>query len=365
MLALNPFMKTTELAESANIGAVSIEQERAIAEAQGQLIIAKRFPRDEFAAHEKLMRSCGLHSLASVAFYNVPRAGGSVSGPSIRLAEEIARVYGNFEYGHKELSRSEGKSEVVVYAWDKENNNFSTRQITVMHVLDYNDKKTGQKMSRPLHDQKDIDDKIANIAAKQMRGRILALLPKWMVEEAVQKCRQTLAGNSIEPLDNQIRRLMQAFATHGVTTAHVKEFIGCEVSEITSDQLVDLIGVYNSINDGGMKASEFFGAKQEDEPKKTTSVSAMTQTKADPATKKADKPKATNTTTAPADDAPEFEAHVLSPEAQKQADRLVDCQTLADMDEWAADAGAKFPAGHADYDRLLTLYNQRYAQIPA
>jgi hypothetical protein len=250
-----------QLAPGANVGAVAIEQERAIAEAQGQLVLAKRFPRDEMAAHAKLMNSCKLMGLASVAFYNVPRAGGSVSGPSIRLAEEIARVYGNFEYGHKELSRSEGKSEVLVYAWDKENNNYSTRQITVMHVVDT---KTGPK---PCRDQKDIDDKIANVASKQMRGRILALLPKFMVEDAIQQCRATLAGNVQEPIEARVRKMAQAFAVFGVSVEMLQNYLGHPLSSVTSDQLVDLIGIHNAIRDGGIKASEFFGGGDDSEPK--------------------------------------------------------------------------------------------------
>jgi hypothetical protein len=259
--------KDRHLGAGANVGAVAIEQEGAIAEAQGQLILAKRVPRDETAAHAKLMSSCKLPGLASVAFYNVPRAGGSVSGPSIRLAEEIARVYGNFEYGHKELSRTEGKSEVLVYAWDKENNNYSTRQITVMHVLDYKDKQTRQPMQRPLHDQKDIDDKIANVASKQMRGRILALLPKWMVEDAIQQCRQTLAGNVQEPIESRVRKMSQAFAVFGVTVDMLQNYIGHPLASVTADELVDLIGIHNAIRDGGIKASEFFGGGDEPEPK--------------------------------------------------------------------------------------------------
>lgn len=266
---MNQVMSTEQnrqLGVGANVGAVAIEQERAIAEAQGQLILAKRFPRDENAAHAKLMNSCKLPGLASVAFYNVPRAGGSVSGPSIRLAEEIARVYGNFEYGHKELSRTDGKSEVLVYAWDKENNNYSTRQITVMHVLDYKDKMTKQPMQRPLHDQKDIDDKIANVASKQMRGRILALLPKWMVEDAIQQCRQTLAGNVQEPIESRVRKMSQAFAVFGVTVDMLQNYLGHPLASVTADQLVDLVGIHNAIRDGGIKASEFFGGGDDPEP---------------------------------------------------------------------------------------------------
>lgn len=66
-----------------------------------------------------------------------------------------------------------------------------------------------------------------------------------------------------------------------------------------------------------------------------------------------------------ADGAPEFEAHVLSVEAQKQADRLVDCQNWNDLNEWAADSSANFPEGHPDFNELVRLYNERGAQLPA
>lgn len=347
----NPFEKQN-LPTAANVGAVAIEQERAIAEAQGQLILAKRFPRDEFAAHENLMKSCSLHSLASIAFYSVPRAGGTVSGPSIRLAEEIARVYGNFEYGHKELSRDDKKSEVVVYAWDKENNNYSSRQITVFHIIDT---KQGPK---PCRDQKDIDDKIANVASKQMRGRILALLPKWMVEEAIQKCRETLKGNSFEPLENQVRRLMQSFAVYGVTTHMVKEHLNHDVSEITSDEFADLVGVYNSIAEGGMKPSDVFSQAQADaEPKE----------KQKPKTLKADlQQKQEAKQAAPANAMPDFDDEPADTGAPTVVDLMLDdlgnCETGEDFKQWLTNAKKQFPdKSLAEYQTLAAKYNETVA----
>jgi tRNA(Met) C34 N-acetyltransferase TmcA len=204
------------------------------------------------------MAACAYPEFANTAFYNVPRAGGKVSGPSIRLAEEVARIYGNFEYGHRELGRDHEKSEVLVYAWDKEKNNMSTRQITVMHVLDTKDG------PRKLRDQKDIDDKIANVASKQMRGRILALLPKYLVEAAIQQCRKTLAGNTAEPMESRVRRMTQAFAPFGVTPAHIEEYLGTKLDMVVIDQLIDLTGVYNALKEGG-KASDYFGGEKVDD----------------------------------------------------------------------------------------------------
>lgn len=238
-----------------NVGSVSIEQERAIAEAQGQLVLAKRFPRDLMAAHADLMAACKIRAFAEVAFYNVPRAGGSVSGPSIRLAEEVARAFGNFQYGHRELSRDDKKSEVEVFAWDMQANNRSIRQLTVYHVRDT---KSG---AQPLRDQKDIDDKIANVASKQVRGRILALVPKFLVQEAIEECRRTIAGGNGEPLEARIRKMSQAFGKFGVNQEMLERYLEHPLKDTMAEELADLMGIHNAIRDGA-KASEFFKAKE-------------------------------------------------------------------------------------------------------
>lgn len=235
-----------------NQGAVAIEAERAIAEARGQMQLAKMFPRSEAAARAKLIEACKSKEFAESAFYAVKNRG---SGPSIRFAEEVARVYGNFQYGHRELSRSEGRSEVEVYAWDVENNNYSKRQITVLHVRDT------KEGAYPLRDQADIDNRIANVASKQMRGRILALVSKQLVAEGIAECKRTIAGTNDEPISVRVGRMVQAFARYGVTVDHLKAYVGHELDNTTADELVDLIGVFNAIRDGA-KVADYFQLPQ-------------------------------------------------------------------------------------------------------
>jgi hypothetical protein len=244
------------LPASANAGAVSIEQERAIAEARGQIQLAKMFPRSMAQSTADLIEACQSHEFAAVAFYAVPNRG---SGPSIRFAEEVARVYGNFEYGHRELSRSEGKSEVEVFAWDKEKNNLSKRQITVMHVRDT------KQGSKPLTSQADIDGRIANVASKQMRGRILALLPKALVALGIQECQKTLAGNNQESLSSRVNKMISAFATYGVKPDAITEYLGHSIDQCTADDMTNLIGVYNALKDGA-RVADYFGKKDEEKP---------------------------------------------------------------------------------------------------
>ena len=156
-----------------NQGTVAIEASRAVAEAQGKLVIAKRFPRDEVAAYTKAIEACRRKTMAEKAFYAYPRAGKTVEGPTIRFAEELARCWGNIDYGIKELSQDEGKSELQAYAWDLETNAQSVQNFTNPHQ-----REVGQKMVS-LSSQRDIYENNANMATWRMRARILAILPAW------------------------------------------------------------------------------------------------------------------------------------------------------------------------------------------
>lgn len=261
----HPFARVPALGGAVNQGAVTIESERAIAEAQGQLTLAKRFPRSMAQAHADFMEACKSPEFAKAAFYTVPNRG---SGPSIRFMEEAARCYGNFQYGHRELSRSEGKSEVEVFAWDMEKNNRSIRQITVLHVRD----KSGG--ATRLTDQNDIDGRVANVASKQMRGRIAALMPKALVAAGIAECRKTLDGNNDKPISQRVRDMTGAFAKYGVTVAHLEDYIGHKLDDTTLDELVDLTGVFNAIKEGA-KASEYFKIAAGTEPANAGTATAI------------------------------------------------------------------------------------------
>lgn len=284
-----PAFSHREIGAGGNAGSIAIEESRAIAEAQGQLILAKRFPRSLAASHAEFMDACKSDEFAKTAFYSVPNRG---SGPSIRFAEEVARCYGNFQYGHRELSRGDGKSEVEVYAWDMERNNYSKRQITVLHVLDT---KNGPKK---LVDQADIDNKIANVASKQIRGRILALVPKHIVAAGVEQCKQTLAGGADKPVSQRIASMTAAFSKYGITTAHLEARLGHKLDNTTIDELADLMGVYTAIREGA-SPKDYFDAGKSEEGNVNSTAAAITaaaqgpKATAKPEPKKAEpKPKA-------------------------------------------------------------------------
>ena len=240
-----------------NQGTVAIEASRAIAEAQGKLIIAKRFPRDEVAAYAKAMEACQRPTMAEKAFYSFPRAGQTIEGPTIRFAEELARCWGNIDYGIKELSQDDGKSEMQAYAWDLETNAQSVQNFTNPHQ-----REQGKKMVQ-LTSQRDIYENNANMATRRLRSRILAILPAWFVEDAIAECKRTIAGRNDAPLIDRVKKMVVQFAKLGVSQEQIERRLKRKVDTMTADDFTEYLGIYNAIKGGESKIAEWFAAEPE------------------------------------------------------------------------------------------------------
>ena len=240
--------------ENINQGTIVIEASRAIAEAQGKLVIAKRFPRNEVEAYAKAMEACQRPSMAAKAFYSFPRGGQTVAGPTIRFAEELARCWGNIDYGIKELSQDEGKSEMQAYAWDLETNAQSVQNFTNPHQ-----REQGKKMVA-LTSQRDIYENNANMATRRLRSRILAILPSWFVEDAIEECKKTLAGKNDTPLIDRVKKMVVQFAKIGVTQDQIEKRLKRKVDTMNADDFTEFIGIYNAIKQGESKIADWFEA---------------------------------------------------------------------------------------------------------
>ena len=253
-----PNMNNGVMAQLDNInqGTVAIEASRAIAEAQGKLVIAKRFPRDEVQAYNRVAQACQRKGIAEKAFYSYNRGGGTVSGPTIRFAEELARCWGNIDYGIKELSQDEGKSEMQAYAWDLETNAQSVQNFTNPHIREVGGK------AKILTSQRDIYEINANMGARRLRSRILAILPTDLVDMAINECKKTLAGNNDEPLIDRVKKMIVAFGKIGVTQEQIEKRLCRKVDTMTIDDFTDYIGIYNAIKQGESKIAEWFEAEK-------------------------------------------------------------------------------------------------------
>lgn len=222
-------------------------------EVQAAMVVAKRFPRDENEAYSKIMLACQRKSLAEQACYEYKRGGAKVEGPSIRLAETIARAWGNIDYGIIELEQKDGKSEMMAYAWDLETNTRITRIFSVKH---WRDTKTG---GYALTDSRDIYEITANLGARRVRACILQVIPGDIVDAAVEQCKKTLIGAYKEPLADRIRSMITAFEKDfQITKEMLENYIGCKADVFSENDFIRLRNVYKSLRDGMSTREELF-----------------------------------------------------------------------------------------------------------
>lgn len=230
---------------------------RYVQEVQGMIVMAKKFPRDQFQAYNRIMEACKRKLLAEVAQYEFPRGGEKVTGPSIRLAEVLAQNWGNISTGIIELEQNYGESKVMAFAWDLETNYREERIFSVKH------ERKAKGVIKKLDDPRDIYELVANLGARRKRSCILAVIPKDIVEAAEAQCEETLKkSNAGKPLVDRIRDMFAKFqADFGVTKDMIEEFIGCRAEAFTERDVMKLARVYNSLRDGMAKREDFFNIK--------------------------------------------------------------------------------------------------------
>lgn len=230
-------------------------------EVQAAVILAKRFPRDENLSLARISQSCKRRGLAEKAIYSYPKGGQNVTGPSIRLAEAIAQSWGNIQCGVVELEQKPGESVCMSYCWDLETNTRDTKVFTVSHSIQT------KKGAKVLTDPRDIYEHVANQGARRKRACILAVIPKDVVDTAMEYCQATLASGQKEPLIDRLRKMVDVFQTElGVPLESIEKYMGYKLNSFTEMDMNTLRGVYVAIKEGASKREDYFSLPKAETP---------------------------------------------------------------------------------------------------
>lgn len=255
--------------------ATHTEGERAVAEVKAAVSMAMANPRQPVKAMDRILQECQRPTLAEQAVYAYPRGGQQVSGPSIRLAEALARNWGNVQYGVRELSRRDHESEVEAYAWDLETNTRASKVFTVPHSRDT------KKGKVALNDSRDIYEMISNQGARRMRNAILSLIPGDVIDAAVKQCDETIKNQMGAPAD-QIEKMLKAFGEYGVTKAMIEARLQhrLDADSTIAQELVTLRKIYTSIKDGYSRVEDWFESETAQDGDKASAGTAKDKLKA-------------------------------------------------------------------------------------
>jgi hypothetical protein len=240
---------------AATIGqATAVEQARAEAEVKAAVVVAQQCPRNVAVARQSMIESCEQKELAERAFFRYSRAGNRITGPTVHLARELARCWGNVQYGIAELRRDDiaGESEMMAFAWDVQTNTRSATTFIVPHVRDR------QGGGVRLTETRDIYENNANMGARRVREAIFAILPPWFTEQAKAVCNKTIEAGDGTPVEERIAKAIDAFGKAGITKRQLEDKVGLRADKWTARDVAALEVVFRSLVSGESTRDEEF-----------------------------------------------------------------------------------------------------------
>ena len=247
-----------ELAKHAGTAA-SIAREES--EMKASIVLARANPRDQQQAYVNMINSCRRIGFAESAIYSFPRGNQQVEGPTIDLAREMARIWGNIRTGARIVSEDEHTVHIKGYANDLETNTYVEAEDKFSKLIQRKDRSSGvTKWVVP--DERDLRELVNRRAAFLVRNCILAVMPPDFVDDALQQARATKRASASGELKidraGAVKKMVLAFNDLAITPKMLANHIGHSLDDITDAELAGLKGVYKSIRDGNSSREEHF-----------------------------------------------------------------------------------------------------------
>jgi hypothetical protein len=234
----------------------AVEQSRAVAVVQAQVLVAWQRPRDPQQARTRMLEACSHLELADDAFYSYPRGGETITGMTVVAAVELATCWGNIDYGLTEMRRDDvyGQSEMLAYAWDMETNVRHAHTFIVQHV------RSTKKGSYKLTEPRDVYELNTNDGSRRMRESIFKTLPRWYRTEAEKALKATLlkeiGAESIQEGREKALRFYRA--EFGLRQDQLEHKLRKPLDKWKADDLIQLRILSNSLKRRDLQQDEAF-----------------------------------------------------------------------------------------------------------
>lgn len=228
---------------------------------ESQIDIAKRYPRDLTRVINNSIAIVTMDKeTAETCNYSLPRAGKTLSGASVHLARIIVQQYGNLRVESR-VSQIEAKQvHAEAVCFDLESN-VAVKSTTSKSILN----KHGQRFKE---DMIIVTGKAA--AAIAYRNAVFSVIPKAIVDKVYKSAMNKITGN-ITSEEQLIKRRTDALKKfkddYAVEEKELLDYLGLNtINQIDQGQIVNMIGMFNSLKDGEFSVDEMFNRKINSEP---------------------------------------------------------------------------------------------------
>lgn len=247
--------------ESAGVSVMARERY----EIEGAMIMARQFPRQEPLCRQMILAACERPIFADGALYEFPRGGQKIIGPSVKLAREMARIWGNVRCGHRVLATDPDRQEVHIqgFAFDVQTNAYQTEESKARTRI-YR-KKGGwiDLLSEDLggDTERQLGELVGRTGAKLVRNCLLRLFPADLVDEAVEGCKVAQAVG-VDP--QKLKASIRYFAERGVSMARIEAVLGKPIREAKEEDIASLRRIAASVSAGETTIDDSFPPVSDD-----------------------------------------------------------------------------------------------------
>ena len=257
---------------------------KATADINARWMIAMHRPRDIDEARQALLTECRRPGFAAKAIYEVPRAGGRVSGMTIRFAEAAMAAYGNMSCEAMTLYDDDAQRVVRVTVTDYQTSVTWSRDITIPKTKEVQDLKGQIAISQRLNSygktvykveatDDDVAVKEAAAISKASRTGILRVVPGWLTAECRVVCERTQKDKATADPDSYRRKAVDAFASIGLKVQWLTDYLGKPLEQAMPDELAELERLFRAIKEKEISAVEAM-RQRKGEPEKPAGVAA-------------------------------------------------------------------------------------------
>lgn len=259
---------------------------KATADINARWMIAMHRPRNIELVRQNLLIECDRPGFASKAIYEVPRAGGRVSGMTIRFAEAAMAEFGNMGCEAMTLYDDDEQRVVRVTVTNYETSVTWSRDITIPKTKEVRELKPGQKpISERVNSSgfvvykveatdDDVATKEAAMISKAARTNILRAIPGWLVAQCRARCEATQKKKATEDPDAYRRKAVDAFASLGLKVTWLTEYLGKPLDQALPEELAELERLYRAIKEKEITAAAAMAARKGEPEGKPASVAA-------------------------------------------------------------------------------------------
>lgn len=228
---------------------------------KARVALARYSPRDMDVVRQRILADCARPIFADKAIYAKPVGGKSIEGPSVRLAEAMARNMGNMLIDATIAEETLERRRIRVYAMDLETNTTASADVVIDKTVERKEAGDREVVGKRRNSYgKDVfivlatEDELLNktnaAVSKMRRNKILELIPSDIAEEAEAKCNATLTAADAKDPAGARKRLCDAFFTIGVSAEALKAYVGHGLDALSPAELQQLRRVHNSIKEG-------------------------------------------------------------------------------------------------------------------